>query len=108
MDEFVSKALLVQAKRRVPVLSKRETELLKTINESLSETEWTRFYELVAKRKSENISADELGELIVLTDKLETLNVKRLECVQELSQIGQIPFEKLFRQLGLNKGINVI
>lgn len=48
----------------------REVKLIKKVNEAtLSEAEYKPFYELIEKRRDENISENELDELILLTEK---------------------------------------
>lgn len=82
-------------------LSKAESELLQKINQSLSQVEWAKYRELIAKREAEIISPQELLELISISDQLEELNVKRIEHLTELAKIRAISLPALIKELGL-------
>ncbi len=66
---------------------------------TLSESEYKRFYELIEKRRDENISENELTELIALTEKSEELNVKRLKCLLEIAQIRNKTLREVMKEL---------
>jgi hypothetical protein len=79
---------------------KREVELIKKVNETmLSDDEQKRFDELVGKRRDEIISGEELDELIALTEKSESLNVKRLEYLAEIAQIKDTSLREVMKAL---------
>ena len=84
-----------------PKLSKAESDLLQKINQSLSQVEWAKYRELIAKREAEIISPQELLELISISDQLEELNVKRIEHLAELAKIRAISLPALMKELGL-------
>lgn len=86
---------------KISRLSKLESELLQKINQSLSQVEWTKYRELIAKRKTETIAPQELLELTAISDQLEELNVKRIEHLAELAKIRTTSLPILMKELGL-------
>jgi hypothetical protein len=106
-EEFVVGALsesLKHAKttsRLPPRLSAEESRLLIAINEGLPELVWRRFHELNASRRAETLTADEQVELIQLNDRIEHLNVQRLEKLIELAKLRNVDVKVLMDQLGL-------
>jgi hypothetical protein len=79
----------------------RETELLREINRGLSPGDWQRYRELIAKRRAETLSPSEQNALIALSDALEAINVRRVECLVELARLRNMPLETLMDQLGI-------
>jgi hypothetical protein len=78
----------------------KEVRLIKKVNEAtLSEDEHKRFYELIEKRRDENISQNELNELSLLTDKSEELNLKRLKYLVEIANIRNKSLREVMREL---------
>jgi hypothetical protein len=81
-------------------LQNREVKLIKKVNEAtFSEGEYKCFYELIEKRRDENISENELVELILLTEKSEELNVKRLKSLVEIAQIRNKTLRDVMKEL---------
>jgi hypothetical protein len=99
LEEFVTKVIALQARRRAPSLSKTETELLLTINQGLTTDLQKRYDELIAKRQDENISPEEFTELVSLTDQLEAQAVKRAEALSELARLRQTSLPALTQSL---------
>ncbi len=106
LETFVQKALLVQAEKRTSVLSSEESELLQAINETLTEKEWSRFYELVEKRQEENITKEELKELIKLTDRTEEISGNRLHAIIKLAGLRKISIEEALKLFGYPRKAN--
>jgi hypothetical protein len=92
---------LRKEKRRAPRLSSRETELLREINRGLSPGDWQRYRDLIAKRRAEALSPAEQNALIALSDKIEAINVRRIERLVELAHLRNTPLETLMEQLGI-------
>jgi hypothetical protein len=92
---------LRKEKRRAPRLSARETELLREINRGLSPGDWQRYRDLIAKRRAEALSPAEQNALIALSDEIEAINVRRIECLVELAHLRNTPLETLMAQLGI-------
>jgi hypothetical protein len=78
----------------------KEIRLIKKVNESvLSDAERARFDELIEKRRDEIISDNELDELLVLTDKSEELNVKRLKYLVKIAGIRNKNLREVMKEL---------
>jgi hypothetical protein len=78
----------------------KEIRLIKKVNEAaLSDVERMRFNELIEKRRNENISENELDELIALTEKSEALNVRRLKCLVEIANIRNKSLREVMKEL---------
>ncbi len=69
--------------RRSESTSRREKMLLEEIGRRLPPDLQARFEEVIGKREDEGITAKELQELIGLTNQVERLDVRRLECLAE-------------------------
>jgi hypothetical protein len=78
-----------------------ESELLKKINLDISEEEWTTYKHLIGLRRAEILTEQEHENLIVLGDKIEIENAKRVKYLFELAQIRGISIEKLMNNLGI-------
>jgi hypothetical protein len=85
----------------IGTLSKRESELLLRINQSLSYDQWQKYYHLRHKRQEEQLTQDEHHELIALSDELEESNAQRMTYMAELAQLRNISLDKLMKELGL-------
>jgi hypothetical protein len=82
-------------------LPKIEANLIQKINQSLSQIEWLRYRELIAKRQAETLTPDEQVQLIALSDQIEEANVKRIEYVAELAQVRKTTIPAVMKELGL-------
>ena len=102
LEQFVQQIVRLLARRRAPVLPRREAELLLKINQgTLPVNLQTRCDELVAKRQAEILTPDEREEWIHLTDQLGELNVHRLEYLAELARLRQTSLPALMADLGI-------
>lgn len=84
-----------------PRLPEPEARLLQQINEGLAPEMWRRYNELIAKRRAETLTPDEHATLIALSDQIEDLNARRLECLTELARLRQTSLSELMQQLGI-------
>ena len=83
--------------------AKEAVRLIQKVNETvLSEAEQKRFNELVEKRRAENIGVHELNELIVLINKSEELNVKRLKYLANLARIRHKTLREVMQELEIS------
>jgi hypothetical protein len=69
-QQFVSDVLGLRARRQVPHLSAAESELLLIVNRGLPEDLQGRYRDLIAKRRQETLTAEELTELSALMSSL--------------------------------------
>ena len=103
-DEYVANALrehLQAASAAVPHLSAEESRLLGEINQGLSEQQWKHSRELIEKRRAEQLSKEEHAELITISDLVERLNVRRIDCLTQLAPLRGTTLPKLMEQLGI-------
>jgi hypothetical protein len=82
-------------------LSQPESDLLLKINALLADFPWERYHELVAKRERELLTADELAEIIGLSDQLEAANAQRMTLLVELARLRNTSLPALMAELGL-------
>ena len=103
LEEFVSRALVVQAKRRAPSLNKAESLLLEKINRGVPQAIHARYLELENKRRDETLSTDEHQELLALISQIEQLNAEGIEHLGELAQLRNVSLRILMKDLGLKR-----
>lgn len=84
-------------------LSPEEARLMREINQGPSESEWRRYHDLIAVRRSESLGPDQHAELLVLSDRMEELHARRLENVARLARLRDVPFDRLVDELGLRR-----
>lgn len=102
LEQFAQQIVRLRARRRAPVLPRREAELLLKVNQSaLPVNLQARCDALVAKRQEETLTPGEREELIHLTDQLGELNVHRLEYLAELARLRQTSLPALMEDLGI-------
>ncbi|MCY2991272.1 MAG: hypothetical protein NTY19_25870 [Planctomycetota bacterium] len=84
-----------------PCQSAAESKLFDEINQGLSEWDWSRYRQLIEKRRAEQLTAEEHVELTAISDRVEELNVRRLELLSELARLRNTTLPTLMDQLGL-------
>ncbi len=82
-----------------------EKELLAEINRGLSAAEWSRYKELIERRREETLTSDEHAELIATTERLEETNVFRVQCLAELARKRRVSMDDLMGELGIKPRI---
>ena len=97
----LERLLSIRASQKAPALGKQETALLQQINDGLSQEELEELKVLIAKREAEEISETELHRLILLTEKMERLNVERMQLIAELSSIRNMSIRDLIKELDI-------
>ena len=101
LDDLVMKVLELRAKRHVPALDPTDSQLLAIVNTTLTPMLQVRFNELVVKRQSENITSQELQELIEITDQAECLNADRMIALSHLAQRRHQTLPEIMQALGI-------
>lgn len=101
LESFTQQVQLIQAQRKTPHLSKRETELLKQINQGIPQTFWQPYKQLAAKRDVGTLTETEHKELLRLSDEMERLNAERLGYLVELAQLRNVSLTELMEKLGI-------
>ena len=106
LDTFIEHILSLRVQRKTSDKQKEEADLLQKINKSLSIQEIDRFNFLNEKHSEENITEQEYTEYLVLIQKIEKLNVKRLKYLISLAQLRNVTVLEVMKQLGLSNPIN--
>jgi hypothetical protein len=101
LEVFVDQVLKLRAQRQVPHLSASESELLLKINQSIPEPLQQQFEQLVMKRQHLTITETELAELIEITDRIEALNVERIQALAELARSRNQSLTQVMENLGI-------
>ncbi|MEW6125569.1 MAG: STAS/SEC14 domain-containing protein [Acidobacteriota bacterium] len=101
LDKFAGEVLKVQARRKAPRPSKRESALLLKIKEAFPKDKQRRYNKLYSKLQEETITEKEYQELLPLVKEQEQLNVRRLEALIKLAQIRQVSVDELMDSLGI-------
>ena len=99
LEGFAWQIIALLARRKAPGLSKQESALLVKINQGIPPDMQDRYDELISKRQSETLSAEEYDELLQLTAQIEKLDVERLEDLKELACIRQTSLTALMEKL---------
>ena len=101
IERLLSELQLVLARRKANSLSKTETKLLRRISEGVPEEVQVRYDSLQQKSLEQELRHDERAELVRLIDVVESADANRLKHLIELSQLRQLPLNKLMHQLGI-------
>lgn len=84
-----------------PRLPAAEAALLQEINRGLSPESWQRYSALKEKRRAETLTPAEQTELVTLSDRMEELNVRRMERLIELARLRRTSVDALMDELGI-------
>lgn len=103
LEKVIQGASALQLEKRKIVPSKRESELLRLVNQGLEERKEAELQRLQEKLREETISSREQAQLVRLTDELEQLAIKRTHSLIELAAIRKTSVENLIRELELNQ-----
>jgi len=101
LETVAERLLMIRAERRAPHLTKQETELFDIINYRRPPEAQARFDLLIKRRQAHKITAEELAELITMTDQSEMQAAERVRAVSELAEHRGLTFQKMWQQLGL-------
>jgi len=101
LEQFVEEVIVLRAKRQVPSLPRRESELLLKINQQLPARAQARFDKLAAKRRDEVLTSEEHEELLRLIEQVEVNDVIRIEALAQLAELRGLSLDELMSQLGI-------
>lgn len=82
-------------------LSHEESKLLSQINVGLPEETWSRYDQLIARRRAQTLSPDQHGELMQITNTIEEDHARRIDLLVKLARLRNVPLESLMRELGI-------
>jgi len=103
LEQFVFQVITLRAQRQAPHLPQAEADLLLTINQGLPTELEARYNELIAKRQAETLTQNEHNELTRLTDQVEELETRRIQCLAELARLHQTTLAALMQTLGIRE-----
>ena len=83
-------------------LKSAESDLLQQINIGFSAENWTQYHALIAKRQAETLTSEEYEHLIQLSDRLENLNVLRIQALIQLANLRNQSLCDLMQTLGIS------
>lgn len=98
---FIEKALAVRPSPRAATLSAKETRLIERINRGLPLETSNRYAHLIARRKKEDLSREELQELLQLTHVAESQDAERAAALLELAKLRGVRMRFLMKQMGI-------
>jgi len=99
LEDFIHEILQIKSKRKAAKTHKKERELLLIINHNFTEVEQNHFDELITKRQSETITAEELEELKSFSDYSEEIAVERVKALTALAKLRNISVRTLMMDL---------
>jgi hypothetical protein len=87
---------------------KTEAQLIQQINIGLSPSDWQQYHTLIAKRQAETLTQTEHQQLIATSDRLEKLNVQRIQALIQLANLRQQPLPELMQTLGISANPEIL
>jgi hypothetical protein len=101
LEQFLLRVIALQAQRKAPHLSAKESGLLIKINKGLPAEVRARLDRLVAKRKAQKLTSKEHQELLRLIDQLEEAEATRAEALAQLARLRGVSMTTLMHDLGI-------
>ncbi len=87
---------------------KTEAQLIQQINIGLSPPDWQQYHTLIAKRQAEILTQIEHQQLIAISDRLEKLNVQRIQALIQLANLRQQSLPELMQSLGISANPEIL
>ncbi|HBE16628.1 MAG TPA: hypothetical protein DEG17_09010 [Cyanobacteria bacterium UBA11149] len=107
-DLYILKTLQEHLESSSPTAQLTEADLLQQINIGFSATIWKQYHTLIAKRHAETLSSEEYDQLIQLSNRLENLNVTRIQALIQLATLRNQSLTELMENLGINSDPEVM
>lgn len=102
-EKLYAQISLLKFKRAIPEKERLEKQLLRQINTGLPVETINRFRELQDKLREETITETEHRELLKLLEKLENLNVRRVESLIKLASFQNKPVQQVMKEIGFSR-----
>jgi hypothetical protein len=83
-------------------LKSTESDLLQQINIGFSAENWTQYHALISKRQAETLTSEEHEHLIQMSDRLENLNVLRIQTLIQLANLRNQSLSDLMQTLEIS------
>ena len=103
LDALVQRLNAIRTQRRVPTLSRSETELLRRIENAIPLDSLLRRKSLRAVAQGRDFTDTEREEFSRLTDEIEIAEAARIDLLSELAILRGVSLPELARQLGLHR-----
>lgn len=107
-DRYILNALQERLQPRLPTTQPTEADLLQQINIGFSAQTWEEYHALIAKRHAETLTPEEHEQLIQMSDRLEQLNVARIQALIQLATFRNQPLTYLMQTLGINPHPDIV
>ena len=107
-DRYILNALQERLQPRLPTTQPTEADLLQQINIGFSAQTWEEYHALIAKRHAETLTPEEHEQLIQMSDRLEQLNVARIQALIQLATFRNQPLTELMQTLGINPHPDIV
>ncbi len=107
-DYYILKTLQEHLQSSSSSSQPTEADLLEQINIGFSATIWEQYHTLIAKRHAETLSSGEYNQLIQLSNRLENLNVTRIQALIKLATLRNQSLTELMENLGINSDPEVM
>jgi len=101
LDEFISQALQIRARRITPAFSKSESDLLFQIGQGLSPRIWRRYETLNQIKEHRDLSEIEQLEMLDLSQQIEQYSFRRLQLMSQLASLRKVSLQNIADQLGV-------
>ena len=102
LEKFAKAVNDLLIKRKAPVLNKKETTLLKKINEGIATEHLTRFESLQDILRSGKATLKEKKEFESLTNLIEKKEANRLKNMVSLAKMWKLTMPQLRKKLGIS------
>ena len=99
LEKLARRLLQIHARRKAPLLSQREAELIEGIAEASTYAGQARCLELTREMQRRALTEEEQNELHTLIGISEAQTVKRLAMLVELSELRRVSLPTLMKQL---------
>lgn len=101
-ERYILNTLQERLQPSLPTAQPTEADLLQQINIGFSAQTWEQYHTLIAKRHAETLCPEEHEQLIQLSDRLEKLNVDRIQALIQLATLRNQPLTDLMQTLGIS------
>ena len=101
-DLYILNTLQERLQPSLSTAQPTEADLLQQINIGFSAQTWEQYHTLIAKRRAEALSPEEHDQLIQFSNRLENLNVARIQALIQLANLRNQTLEDLMQTLGIN------
>jgi len=103
IDAFLEQLLLLRAQKKAPNFSNQETELLLKINQGIPFDIQHKYNSLTSKRNNSELTKNEYNELLLLSERIEEIEVQRIKYLSQLAKIRKTTLPQVMIDLGLKE-----